>query len=95
MKDSQNQTKIGIVLNYINLIVGNIIPIAYTPIMLNLLGKSEYGLYKLASNVTSYLNLVALGIGSAVVRYLIQARLKDGKKGEEEIFGLFIIIFQI
>lgn len=95
MSNLKDQTKIGIVLNYINLIVGNIIPIAYTPIMLNLLGKSEYGLYKLASNVTSYLNLIALGIGSAVVRYLIQARIKNGKKGEEEIFGLFVIIFQI
>lgn len=94
MNKEKNQIKTGIFLNYINLILGNIIPIFYTPIMLKLLGKNEYGLYKLSANITSYLSLISLGISSAVVRYLIQARVEKGKKGEEEVFGLFMVIFQ-
>lgn len=95
MEQKKSQLKAGVILNYVNMGVGNLIPIFYTPIMLSLLGQSEYGLYKLSANITSYLSLIALGISSAVVRYLIQAQIRDGKKGEEEMLGLFTFIFHI
>ena len=83
MESENSQLKIGIVLNYINIGLGNLIPIFYTPIMLKLLGQSEYGLYKLSSSVTSYLSLMSLGIGSAVTRYLIKYKTQGDKKEEE------------
>ncbi len=95
MNDSSKQLKIGIILNYINLLAGNLVPVFYTPVMLRLLGQSEYGLYRLSSSVTSYLGLISMGIGSAVNRYLIKAREEEGKQAEEEMLGLFMIIFQI
>lgn len=95
MGQEKSQLRIGIILSYVNMLVGNLIPLLYTPIMLQLLGKSEYGLYKLSSNVTSYLTLISLGIGSAVVRYLIEAKIHDGEEGERKVFGLFMIIFQV
>lgn len=95
MKTNGSQLKIGIILNYINLIIGNLIPIFYTPIMLSLLGQNEYGLYKLASSVTSYLSLISMGLGSAVSRYLIKASTEDGKEAEERVLGLFVTIFRI
>ena len=91
----KSELRIGIVLNYINLILGNLIPIFYTPIMLSILGKSEYGLYKLSSSVTSYLSLISLGIGSAITRYLIKANTEEGREAEERVLGLFMVIFQI
>lgn len=95
MNKNENQLKIGIILNYVNMILGNLIPIFYTPIMLSLLGQHEYGLYKLSSSVTSYLSLISLGLGSAITRYLVKARIENGKEEEEKIFGLFNIIFSI
>ena len=95
MEQGKSQLRIGIILSYVNMLVGNLIPLLYTPIMLKLLGQSEYGLYKLSSTVTSYLTLISLGIGSAVVRYLIDARLHEGEEGERKVFGLFMITFQI
>lgn len=95
MKKEKSQLKIGIILNYVNLFLGNLIPIFYTPVMLSILGQSEYGLYKLASNVTSYLSLISLGLGSAITRYLIKARVEDGKEAEERMLGLFSRIFQV
>lgn len=91
----KNQLKIGVILNYINLAVGTLIPIFYTPVMLRILGQNEYGLFKLASSVTSYLNLITMGLGSAVSRYLIKAQTEEGKEAEEKILGLFMIVFQI
>lgn len=95
MKKNISELKLGIILNYINQILGNLIPIFYTPVMLNLLGQEEYGLYKLSSSVTSYLSLLSLGIGSAVTRYLIKANTEEGKESEERVLGLFVIIFKI
>lgn len=95
MEQGKSQLRIGIILSYVNMLVGNLIPLLYTPIMLQLLGQSEYGLYKLSSTVTSYLTLISLGIGSAVVRYLIDAKIHDGEEGERKVFGLFMIIFRV
>lgn len=97
MRDETNshQLKPGVILNYINIGLGNLIPIFYTPIMLSLLGQSEYGLYKLSANVTGYLSLVALGIGSAITRYIIKAGTEEGKVEEERVFGMFLTIFRI
>lgn len=94
-RENKSQLKIGVILNYVNIILGNLIPIFYTPIMLSLLGQSEYGLYKLSSSVISYLSLISLGIGSAVTRYLIKYRVSGDTEGEEKVLGLFMTIFRI
>lgn len=93
--DSAKQIKLGMILSYVNLIIGNLIPFFYTPIMLELLGQSEYGLYKIAGSTTSYLSLMAFGIGSAVSRFIIKARTQEGKEAEERMFGLFNLLFQV
>lgn len=90
-----NQVRVGAVMTYINMAIGSLIPMFYTPIMLQLLGQDEYGLYKLSSSVTSYLSLISFGIGPAVVRYFTKYRTEGDKEGEENIFGLFNVIFGI
>lgn len=85
----------GLLLSYVNIGLGALIPVFYTPVMLSLLGQSEYGLYKLAGSTTSYLSLMAFGVGSAVTRYLIKARTEGGRQAEENTLGLFCVIFRV
>ncbi len=92
---AKSQLKIGAIMSYINMAIGTLIPMFYTPVMLDMLGQSEYGLFKLASTVTSYLSLLSFGIGSAVVRYLVMYRSKGDTEGEAKMFGLFNIIFGV
>lgn len=92
---SSKQIKIGIILSYITLAVSNIIPFLYTPLMLSLLGQSEYGLYKIAGSTSSFLGLMSFGIGTALTRYLIKEKVEKGQEAEENVFGLFLLIFQI
>ena len=92
MGDS-NQLKRGVLLNYLNLALSSLIPLLYTPIMLSILGQNEYGLYKLSGSITSYLSLMALGLGSAITRYIIKARIEKGPREEEKMLGLFVAIF--
>ena len=90
-----NQVRVGAVLSYINMALGSLVPMFYTPIMLQLLGQSEYGLYKLSSSATSYLSLVSFGVGAALVRYLVKYRAADDREGESKMLGLFNIFFMI
>lgn len=89
-----SEIKKGVVLNYLNMAIGALIPLLYTPIMLRLLGQNEYGLYKLSSSVTGYLGLLSMGIGSAILRNLIKARTEGGHKEEQRVFSLFLVIYK-
>lgn len=95
MSIKANQLRIGAVMSYINMALGTLIPMIYTPLMLELLGQDEYGLYKLANSATSYLSLISFGLGTALVRYYTKCRAQGDKEGEENMYGLFNIIFMI
>lgn len=92
MKD---QLKTGAVLSYLNLLIGNIIPFVYTPVMLRLLGQAEYGIYGIAQSIMGYIQLLNFGIGGSIVRYLSKYRAEDDIDGERRIFGLFIKIYTV
>lgn len=91
----KSQLRLGAVMSYINMALGTLIPMFYTPFMLELLGQNEYGLFKLSSTVTSYLSLISFGIGSAVVRYLVKFKAEGDRERFQKMFGLFNIIFTV
>ena len=62
-----NQLKAGAIISYVNLLIGNIIPFIYTPIMLRLLGQAEYGLYGIAHSIMGYIGLLNFGIGHFII----------------------------
>lgn len=64
-----NELKAGAFLSYLSIFVTIVIALLYTPIMLRLLGQSEYGLYSLIGAVVGYLSILDLGLGNAMVRY--------------------------
>ena len=70
-------------MTYVNLALGCLIPMFYTPVMLRLLGQSEYGLLGLAHSVTGYLSLLSFGLGSTITRYLSIFRAENDKDSEE------------
>ena len=58
-----SQKKVGALLSYVSEAIRILTALIYTPIMLRLLGQSEYGLYQLVHSVVSYLSLLSLGFG--------------------------------
>lgn len=75
-KIKTNQLKAGAALSYISMGLGYFISIIYTPIMLSLLGPSEFGHYNLVASVVSYLGLLSFGLGSAYMRYYSRYKVK-------------------
>lgn len=92
---TKNQLKAGIILSYCSLLITSFISIIYTPIMLRLLGQSQYGLYNLSNSVIGYLGVLDFGLGNAVIRYTAKYRALNDKKSEENLYGMFIIIYSI
>lgn len=90
-----NQLRVGVYLSYLNLLLGSLIPMFYTPVMLELLGTAEHGLYSLANSVIGYLSLLSLGFGSTIIRYLSQYRAEKNQQMLEQTFGFFLVLYGI
>ncbi len=90
-----SQLKAGVILSYVSMILGFIIQIAYTPIMLRLLGQSEYGLYNLVASVVSYLGLLSFGFGSAYIRYYSRYKVNEDQESIAKLNGMFIVVYTI
>lgn len=90
-----DQKKAGVLLSYGQTVLSTAISLVYTPVMLRLLGQSEYGLYTLVNGFISNLSLMSFGLGSAYVRYYARAEAKEGEDGVSRINGMFMTIFLV
>ena len=64
-----SQRKIGAILSYIVIILNMVIGIAYTPFLTRKLGQAEYGLYSIINSIMSYLTVMDMGFGNAIIIY--------------------------
>ena len=89
----QSQLKIGALLSYVVLALHNLVGLLYTPFMLRMMGKSEYGLYSIAASIVAYLMVLDLGFGNAIVRYTAKFRAENKCKEQYEMFGMFFLLY--
>lgn len=90
-----NQLKVGAALSYVSMGLGYLVSIIYTPLMLRLLGQSEFGLYNLVASVVAYLGVLNFGFGSAYMRYYSRYKVQEDKKKIATLNGMFLIIFSV
>ena len=88
-----NQIKAGAILSYLSMGLSTIISLVYTPIMLQRLGESEFGVYQAVLPIISYLNLLSFGLGSAYVRYYSRFRAAGDKRGCAKLNGMFLTTY--
>ena len=93
MKNMINQRKAGVILSYAGELVKILVSLIYTPIMLRLLGQSEYGLYQLVYSVVAYLSLLSLGFGSSYLRFYSRYKAQKDEDSVAKLNGMFMLIF--
>lgn len=93
MKSSQ--LKIGSLLTYLQMALGVLVGLLYTPVMIRILGKSEYGLYNTVSSTISMLSVLSLGFNSSYVRYYAGYRRNKDIGAIDRLNGMFICIFTV
>ena len=83
----------GVLLTYVSEVIKILTTLVYTPLMLRLLGDSEFGLYQTVSSTVAYLSLLSLGFGSAYVRYHSRYQVKGDEDGITRLNGMFMLVF--
>lgn len=90
-----NQLKIGTLLTYFQMILGVLVGLFYTPVMIRILGQSEYGLYNTVSSTISMMSVLNLGFNSSYVRYYSEYRKNEDTEAIYRLNGMFICIFTV
>ena len=91
----KKQISRGIALSFFSQIITIIVGLVYTPIMIRILGQSEYGLYQLVLSVVNYLNLMNLGFNGAYIRYYVLAKNKNDDNEVANVNGMFMKVFLV
>lgn len=93
--NSRKEIKFGIVLQYVQMGLNILIHLVYTPAMIGILGKNEYGIYSLASSVISYLSLLSLGFGASYIRFYTRYKNNKDSDAVSSLNGLYLMVFSI
>lgn len=78
---SKRRFAFNVIMNWVAMAVGMVVPFFLTPFVIRSLGNTAYGIWILAVSTVSYLGLLDLGLRSAVIRFVSKAeaekRLED------------------
>ena len=86
-----NQLKAGAIISYLQMAIQILIGLVYTPVMIRLLGQSEYGLYNTVASTISILSVLRLGFNNSYIRYysIYKKRYKSYRLLEWLIYNNF------
>lgn len=90
----KKQMTLGVVLSYITIAAELLTGLLYTPLVLRLLGQSQYGVYSLVTSFIGYLTIFNAGANAAYIRFYVQTKETDKTK-VDGLNGLFLIIFSV
>lgn len=91
----KSQLKMGALLSYLQMALGVVIGLAYTPVMIRLLGESEYGLYNTVSSAISFLSILELGFTGGYILYYSRYKKANDRPAIDRLNGLYMIIFSV
>jgi len=87
--------KIGVVLSYVLMFFEVLSTLLLTPFIIKTLGQAEYGVFKLSASVTSYLLLLDLGVGNAVIKFISKFRIANDREKLCKFLGASTIYYLI
>lgn len=88
---SSQQIKYGAVLSYLGIVVYILVGLLYTPWMIRVIGKDDYGLYTLAYSIVA-LFVFDFGISAAIQRFVAKY-LAEGNK--EKVNNCISLVYKL
>lgn len=88
-----NQLKAGSILSYLQMGLGVLVGLLYTPVMIRLLGQSEYGLYNTVSSTIAMMSVLSLGFNSSYIRFYSKYKKEGDNASIYKLNGLFLLIY--
>ncbi len=90
-----SQLKKGALLNYINIILTNIVGIVLTPFIISKLGDGEFGLYTLIGSIVGYISVLDFGLNNTIIRFVSKYRAEKDRIGEENFLATSMLIYAV
>lgn len=87
--------KSGFILSYAAIFIQSLISILYTPVMLRLLGQSEYGLLQIAISSIANLGILSFGFGSSYLKFYSKYKAENDENSISLLNGMFAVIFTV
>ena len=84
---SSSKLAFNVVMNWAATGVGLVIPFFLTPFVVRSLGTEAYGVWILSASTVSYLNLLDLGMRSAVIRFVSKAGTEGASSEVRDVVG--------
>ncbi len=83
----EKQIKLGAAIAYANIVLNLLVNLFLTPFLINGLGDTDYGIYKIIQSFSSQLSIISFGISTLVTRNVVYYNtLGEEKKKEKENF---------
>lgn len=95
MINDSKQRKLGAILSYFSIVANTVIQLLYTPLLVRMLGKSDYGLFSLVSSIIGYLTVLDLGFGNAIIVYTSKYRIQGRYEELRKLHGMFKVVFYV
>lgn len=88
MSDNKSNLKLGAIISYLWVIVHIGVNFVYAPLLLQFLGKGEYGLYQVVASFLAYINVLETSLSAGVLRYYCNAKAKGNIRDTENILAI-------
>jgi len=89
----QSSLKISAISSWLPLIINFLVGIFLTPILIDKLGKTPYGIWALVGSLVGYYGLLRLGVGSAIMRYLPYYSSKKNIQKVNEVASSALVFY--
>lgn len=93
MSSASANRKGGIVLGYVLVVAETVVSFVYTPLLLGLVGDSEYGLYQLIGSIAAYLNIFESMLTSGSLRFYCRRQADGDEEGAARVLGVSRVIY--
>lgn len=94
MASSTSQKKYGTILGYVYTVLQAVIGIVYIPILLNGIGKAEYGIYQVVGSIVSYFAAMESPLCASILKYYVEYKAKGDEMGMENVLAIGRNIFR-
>ena len=83
-----NQKKYGALLGYVYTALQAVIGIVYIPLLLNGIGKAEYGIYQVVGSIVSYFSAMESPLCASILKYYVEYKAKEDTIGMENVLAI-------
>lgn len=92
MQNSSKQIKIGGIISYLTIGFSIVAGLIYTPWMISIIGKSDFGLFTLATSLVTMVT-IDLGLSQAVTRFISKYRAEKDTESIQKFLGITFKLF--